>query len=453
VLIKASAGGGGKGMRLVEKSEDFAASLESCKREAINSFGNDAVLIEKYVLRPRHIEIQVFGDTQGNCVYLFERDCSVQRRHQKVLEEAPAPGMTAALRQKMGEAAVAAAKAVNYVGAGTVEFIVEQPGGYDQPEAMKFYFMEMNTRLQVEHPVTEAITGEDLVRWQLLVASGAFAQGAVELRIQGHAIEARICAENPENNFLPATGHLAVYRKPECSSFEISDVRVDDGVREGDAISPFYDSMIAKLIVHGEDRAQALARLDAALAQTHIVGLTTNVQFLRQVVKSQAFSNALLDTALIEREREALFGKDFVGRDLAVAAAMAWQLQGEQAAQGATPSAAATAGACRAAMCAPSALPTAARTSRPAWPTAAARRRRRPISSALARARAAAMPRCSGAHWPTGGWSWAWTASARWSWSMPRATSCPSSPRRAAPRSPWSTSWPTPAIPAMKAAA
>lgn len=338
VLIKASAGGGGKGMRLVEKSEDFAASLESCKREAINSFGNDAVLIEKYVLRPRHIEIQVFGDTQGNCVYLFERDCSVQRRHQKVLEEAPAPGMTAALRQKMGEAAVAAAKAVNYVGAGTVEFIVEQPGGYEQPEAMKFYFMEMNTRLQVEHPVTEAITGEDLVRWQLLVASGQpLPKAQSELRIQGHAIEARICAENPENNFLPATGHLAVYRKPECSSFEISDVRVDDGVREGDAISPFYDSMIAKLIVHGEDRAQALARLDAALAQTHIVGLTTNVQFLRQVVKSQAFSNALLDTALIEREREALFGKDFVGRDLAVAAAMAWQLQGEQAAQGADP--------------------------------------------------------------------------------------------------------------------
>ncbi|CAM4030540.1 acetyl/propionyl/methylcrotonyl-CoA carboxylase subunit alpha [Comamonas aquatilis] len=338
VLIKASAGGGGKGMRLVEKSEDFAASLDSCKREAINSFGNDAVLIEKYVLRPRHIEIQVFGDTHGNCVYLFERDCSVQRRHQKVLEEAPAPGMTPALRQKMGEAAVAAAKAVNYVGAGTVEFIVEQPGGYDQPEAMKFYFMEMNTRLQVEHPVTEAITGEDLVQWQLLVASGRpLPKQQSELKIIGHAIEARICAENPENNFLPATGTLAVYRKPDCSSFAISDVRVDDGVREGDAISPFYDSMIAKLIVHGDDRTQALARLDAALAQTHIVGLTTNVQFLRQVAKSQAFSNALLDTALIEREREALFGKDLVGRDLAVAAAMVHELQHEQAQQGADP--------------------------------------------------------------------------------------------------------------------
>ena len=338
VLIKASAGGGGKGMRLVEKSEDFAAALESCKREAINSFGNDAVLIEKYVLRPRHIEIQVFGDTLGNCVYLFERDCSVQRRHQKVLEEAPAPGMTEALRRQMGEAAVAAAKAVNYVGAGTVEFIVEQPGGYDQPDAMKFYFMEMNTRLQVEHPVTEAITGEDLVQWQLLVAAGKplpKAQG--ELKIIGHAIEARICAENPENNFLPATGTLAVYRKPACTSFEIGNVRVDDGVREGDAISPFYDSMIAKLIVRGDDRAQALARLDAALAQTHIVGLTTNVQFLRQVIRSQAFATAKLDTALIERERAALFGQDPVGRNLAVAAAVAATLEQEKATQTADP--------------------------------------------------------------------------------------------------------------------
>src|SRR5574344_548745 len=297
VLIKASAGGGGKGMRLVEKSEDFAAALASCQREAINSFGNDAVLIEKYVLRPRHIEIQVFGDTQGNCVYLFERDCSVQRRHQKVLEEAPAPGMTATLRQQMGEAAVAAAKAVGYVGAGTVEFIVEQPGGYERPEQMKFYFMEMNTRLQVEHPVTEAITGEDLVEWQLRVAAGQpLPKRQDELKIIGHAIEARICAENPDNGFLPATGTLHVYRKPACSSFAISDVRVDDGVREGDAISPFYDSMIAKLIVRGDTRAQALARLDQALAQTQIVGLATNVQFLRHVVKSPAFTHAQLDT-------------------------------------------------------------------------------------------------------------------------------------------------------------
>src|SRR6218665_4000937 len=211
VLIKASAGGGGKGMRAVDKAEDFAAALASCKREAINSFGDDAVLIEKYVQRPRHIEIQVFGDTHGNCVYLFERDCSVQRRHQKVLEEAPAPGMTEALRQQMGNAAVAAAQAVGYVGAGTVEFIVEQPGGYDAPEQMKFYFMEMNPRLQVEHPVTEAITGEDLVAWQLLVAAGQpLPKPQSALKIIGHAVEARICAENPENNFLPATGSLNV---------------------------------------------------------------------------------------------------------------------------------------------------------------------------------------------------------------------------------------------------
>ncbi|MBJ2143178.1 acetyl/propionyl/methylcrotonyl-CoA carboxylase subunit alpha [Delftia acidovorans] len=338
VLIKASAGGGGKGMRLVERSEDFAAALASCQREAINSFGDDAVLVEKYVLRPRHIEIQVFGDTQGNCVYLFERDCSVQRRHQKVLEESPAPGMTPALRQKMGEAAVAAAQAVNYVGAGTVEFIVEQPGGYDQPEAMKFYFMEMNTRLQVEHPVTEAITGEDLVDWQLRVASGLpLPKRQDELRITGHAIEARICAENPDNGFLPATGTLHVYRKPDCASFRVGDVRVDDGVREGDAISPFYDSMIAKLIVHGGTREQALARLDAALAETRIVGLATNVQFLRLVIASDAFATAKLDTALIEREKQHLFHQQRLPQAQAVAAAVAQVLQAERAQETADP--------------------------------------------------------------------------------------------------------------------
>ncbi|MCO5339088.1 acetyl/propionyl/methylcrotonyl-CoA carboxylase subunit alpha [Delftia tsuruhatensis] len=338
VLIKASAGGGGKGMRLVERSEDFAAALASCQREAINSFGDDAVLVEKYVLRPRHIEIQVFGDTHGNCVYLFERDCSVQRRHQKVLEESPAPGMTPALRQKMGEAAVAAAQAVNYVGAGTVEFIVEQPGGYDQPEAMKFYFMEMNTRLQVEHPVTEAITGEDLVDWQLRVASGLpLPKRQDELRITGHAIEARICAENPDNGFLPATGTLHVYRKPDCASFHVGDVRVDDGVREGDAISPFYDSMIAKLIVHGDTREQALARLDAALAETRIVGLATNVQFLRQVIASDAFATAKLDTALIEREKQHLFHQQRLPQAQAVAAAVAQVLQAERAQETADP--------------------------------------------------------------------------------------------------------------------
>ncbi|KRA15500.1 acetyl/propionyl/methylcrotonyl-CoA carboxylase subunit alpha [Acidovorax sp. Root568] len=338
VLIKASAGGGGKGMRAVDKAEDFAAALDSCKREAINSFGDDAVLVEKYVQRPRHIEIQVFGDTHGNCVYLFERDCSVQRRHQKVLEEAPAPGMTPELRARMGEAAVAAAKAVNYVGAGTVEFIVEQPGGYDAPEQMKFYFMEMNTRLQVEHPVTEAITGLDLVEWQLRVASGEpLPLKQEDLRIQGHAIEARICAENPDNNFLPATGALNVYALPECVTFERGAVRVDSGVREGDAISPFYDSMVAKLIVHGDTRAQALARLDEALAQTHIVGLATNVQFLRRVARTEAFASAKLDTALIPREQAVLFHQEPVGLPLAAAAAVAQTLLRERASEGVDP--------------------------------------------------------------------------------------------------------------------
>ncbi|MBC5764950.1 acetyl/propionyl/methylcrotonyl-CoA carboxylase subunit alpha [Ramlibacter albus] len=334
VLIKASAGGGGKGMRAVEKAEDFAAALASCKREATNSFGDDAVLVEKYVQRPRHIEIQVFGDTQGNYVYLFERDCSVQRRHQKVLEEAPAPGMTETMRRQMGEAAVAAARAVNYVGAGTVEFIVEQRGNGE----MNFFFMEMNTRLQVEHPVTEAITGLDLVEWQLRVAAGEplpLKQG--ELRIMGHAIEARICAENPDNNFLPATGRLKVYRKPPCAAFQRAGVRVDDGVREGDEISPFYDSMIAKLIVHGATREEALARLDEALAQTHIVGLATNVQFLRHVVKSRSFSQADLDTALIQREKEVLFNQHPVNLPLAAAAAVAKTLLDERSLEGNDP--------------------------------------------------------------------------------------------------------------------
>ena len=338
VLIKASAGGGGKGMRAVDKPEDFAAALASCQREARNSFGSDAVLVEKYVLRPRHIEIQVFGDMQGNCVYLFERDCSVQRRHQKVLEEAPAPGMTPKLRAEMGAAAVAAAKAVNYVGAGTVEFIVEQPGGYEKPEDMKFFFMEMNTRLQVEHPVTEAITGLDLVEWQLRVASGEpLPLKQEDLAIHGHAIEARICAETPDKQFLPATGRLDVYRKPDCSAFERSAIRVDDGVREGDAISPFYDSMVAKLIVHGATRAEALARMEAALAETRIVGLSTNVQFLRHVVGSASFAQAKLDTALIPREAAALFDQDKVGRPLAVAAAVAQTLLGERQREGKDP--------------------------------------------------------------------------------------------------------------------
>ncbi|MFS2034968.1 biotin carboxylase N-terminal domain-containing protein [Polaromonas sp. CT11-55] len=334
VLIKASAGGGGKGMRAVDKSEDFEAALASCKREAINSFGDDAVLVEKYAQRPRHIEIQVFGDTHGNYVYLFERDCSVQRRHQKVLEEAPAPGMTEAMRKQMGEAAVAAARAVNYVGAGTVEFIVEQR----TDGSMNFFFMEMNTRLQVEHPVTEAITGLDLVEWQLRVASGEKLPLAQDqLRITGHAIEARICAETPDNNFLPATGSLHVYKKPAHTAFERGQVRVDDGVREGDAISPYYDSMVAKLIVHGATREEALARLDDALAQTRIVGLSTNVQFLRYVVRSPSFAKANLDTALIQREEAVLFKQEPVGLAMAAAAAVAKQLLDERALAGDDP--------------------------------------------------------------------------------------------------------------------
>ena len=389
VLIKASAGGGGKGMRAVDKSEDFAAALASCQREATNSFGNDHVLVEKYAQRPRHIEIQVFGDMHGQYVYLFERDCSVQRRHQKVLEEAPAPGLSEALRQQMGEAAVAAARAVNYVGAGTVEFIVEGLDGGDYHEArsadrpplggtapsepspaapnlpaqvwtergasgagastssalreaksmgVSFYFMEMNTRLQVEHPVTEAITGLDLVEWQLRVANGEKLPLAQDqLRITGHAIEARICAESPDNNFLPATGTLLVYKKPAGTSFERGSVRFDDGVREGDTISPFYDSMVAKLIVHGRTREEALARLDDALAQTHIVGLNTNVQFLRYVSRSASFAQANLDTALIPREAAVLFNQDPVGVQRAVASSVVYTLLQEKAGEGADP--------------------------------------------------------------------------------------------------------------------
>ena len=345
VLIKASAGGGGKGMRIVTQAAEFDAALASCKREAINSFGDDAVLVERYVTRPRHIEIQVFGDSQGNCIYLFERDCSVQRRHQKVLEEAPAPGISEARRAEMGAAAVAAAQAVGYVGAGTVEFIAEPTATGD----LRFFFMEMNTRLQVEHPVTEAITGLDLVEWQLRVASGEpLPLTQADLRIHGHAIEARICAENPDAQFLPATGRLAVYRTPPGAvSFErgapsgvgapSAPVRFDAGVREGDSISPYYDSMLAKLIVWGHDREQALARLDAALAQTHIVGLHTNVAFLRRVVTSPSFANADLDTALIERERALLFNAAPLPLEVAAAGVVAHALAAERALETADP--------------------------------------------------------------------------------------------------------------------
>jgi len=320
VLIKASAGGGGKGMRRVDKGEDFAAALASCQREAKNAFGDQHVLVEKYVLRPRHIEIQVFGDSHGECVYLFERDCSVQRRHQKVLEEAPAPGMTRERRAAMGQAAVEAAKAVGYVGAGTVEFITHQDGS--------FYFMEMNTRLQVEHPVTEMITGLDLVEWQLRVAAGEpLPLRQDQLAIDGHSIEARIYAEDPDKGFLPSTGRLVHLAPPP----ESEHVRVDTGVEQGDAITPHYDPMIAKLIVWDSDRPKALARMRQALAQYRVVGVANNVEFLSRLVSVPSFANADLDTALIEREQANLFpAKAPVPEEVWMLAALA-ELQREAA--------------------------------------------------------------------------------------------------------------------------
>jgi 3-methylcrotonyl-CoA carboxylase alpha subunit len=318
VLLKASAGGGGKGMRVVEKSADFAAALASCKREAASSFGNDRVLIEKYLTRPRHVEVQVFADRHGNVVYLFDRDCSVQRRHQKVLEEAPAPGLSADMRRAMGEAAVAAARAVHYVGAGTVEFIL---AGHNQ-----FYFMEMNTRLQVEHPVTEMVTGLDLVEWQLRIAAGERLPLAQhELTLTGHAIEARIYAENPACGFLPSSGILKHLRVPAAAEFTIglASVRIDSGVREGDAITPFYDPMIAKLIAYGADRVEALARLRRALRAFEIVGPHTNVAFLQRIVECEPFATADLDTGLIERNHDALFAPARKPLDQALALASA----------------------------------------------------------------------------------------------------------------------------------
>ena len=329
VLLKASAGGGGKGMRVIENSADFKAALASCKREAISSFGDDKVLAEKYLIRPRHIEIQVFADSHGGCVYLFERDCSVQRRHQKVLEEAPAPGMTAERRSAMGEAAVAAARAVGYVGAGTVEFIVNQDGS--------FYFMEMNTRLQVEHPVTEMITSTDLVEWQLRVASGEpLPLQQAQLRIHGHALEARVYAENPEKGFLPSIGKLVYARTPAAVNFELggsanpASFRIDSGVREGDTISPFYDPMIAKVIVWGKDRNEALARMAQALAEYHIVGLSSNIAFLQRLVQSRAFATADLDTGLIERNQDVLFPAPVALPSWVMALATASLLQSER---------------------------------------------------------------------------------------------------------------------------
>jgi 3-methylcrotonyl-CoA carboxylase alpha subunit len=300
VLIKATAGGGGKGMKIADGPEDFSAALASAQRESQSAFGDDRVLIEKYLTAPRHIEIQVFADTHGNAVYLFERDCSVQRRHQKVLEEAPAPGMKPAHRRAMGETAVAAAKAIGYVGAGTVEFIAADSFARDGA----FYFMEMNTRLQVEHPVTEMITGQDLVEWQLRVAAGeTLPKRQEDLAIDGHAIEARLYAEDPDRGFLPSIGRLVHLAVPVTGA----DVRVDTGVRAGDEISPWYDPMIAKLVVHGEDRAMALRRLAEALSACEIVGVATNVAFLQRVVAHGAFATGSVDTGFIARNHAALF--------------------------------------------------------------------------------------------------------------------------------------------------
>ncbi len=292
VLIKPSAGGGGKGMRVVEKRTDFDAALAASRREAQSAFGDERVLLERYLERPRHIEIQVFADKHGGAVHLFERDCSVQRRHQKVLEEAPAPGMTEKRRREMGEAALAAARAVGYVGAGTVEFIVDQDG--------IFYFMEMNTRLQVEHAVTEMITGLDLVEWQIRVAQGErLPLTQKDLHIDGHSIEARIYAEDPQKDFLPAAGRIAHLTLPA----ESEHVRVETGVREGDTITAYYDPMIAKLVVWDRDRAAALERLREALAEFQVAGLATNVEFLLRVARNSEFARAEFDTGLIDRHR------------------------------------------------------------------------------------------------------------------------------------------------------
>jgi 3-methylcrotonyl-CoA carboxylase alpha subunit len=338
VLIKASAGGGGKGMRIVPEAQGFAAALESARREAKAAFGDERVLIERYLERPRHIEVQVFGDAQGNVVYLFERDCSVQRRHQKVLEEAPAPGLSAQQRRHIGEAAVTAARSINYTGAGTVEFIAATETDRAGALSGAFYFMEMNTRLQVEHPVTEMITGLDLVKWQLRVAAGEpLPLGQKDLAFRGHAIEARIYAENPAKGFLPSTGTLRHLREPEAIEFRVPPagmggaVRIDSGVRQGDAITPHYDPMIAKLIVWGEDRAVALGRMRAALAACEIVGVSSNVEFLARTVASTAFAAADLDTHLIERCRAELFPAGAGAGDEELAAVALAELFAEQA--------------------------------------------------------------------------------------------------------------------------
>ena len=298
VLLKATAGGGGKGMKVVDDESQLAEALASAQREALSSFGDARMLVEKYVLKPRHVEIQVFADQHGHCLYLNERDCSIQRRHQKVVEEAPAPGLSPELRRAMGESAVRAAQAIGYVGAGTVEFLLDARGD--------FFFMEMNTRLQVEHPVTEAITGLDLVAWQIRVARGeALPITQADVPLRGHAIEVRLYAEDPSHDFLPQTGRLAVYRE----SAEGAGRRVDSGVSEGDEVSPFYDPMLGKLIAWGEDREQARLRLLAMLDEFAIGGLKTNLSFLRRIIAHPAFAAAELDTGFIPRNEAQLLPK------------------------------------------------------------------------------------------------------------------------------------------------
>ncbi|RWS13529.1 methylcrotonoyl-CoA carboxylase subunit alpha-like protein, partial [Dinothrombium tinctorium] len=297
VMIKAVRGGGGKGMRISHSADDFLEQLESARREASKSFGDDAVLIEKFVENPRHVEVQVFGDTLGNYVYLFERDCSVQRRHQKIIEEAPAPGINESIRKQLGEAAVKAAKAVNYVGAGTVEFIFD-------PKNEKFYFMEMNTRLQVEHPITEMITDTDLVEWQLRVAGGEpLPMNQSDIKLRGHAFEARIYAEDPENNFLPGAGPLIDIHTPAPEN----GIRIETGVRSGDEVSVHYDPMIAKLVVWEKDRISALRKLNYALTQYNIVGLKTNTNFLIRLSLHPSFIDGDVHTNFIEDHKHELF--------------------------------------------------------------------------------------------------------------------------------------------------
>ncbi len=315
VLLKAVSGGGGKGMRQVWSAAQFHEELAAAKREASSSFGDDDMLVEKYLTRPRHVEIQVFCDNHGNGVYLAERDCSIQRRHQKVIEEAPAPGLSAEQRAQMGDTALRAAHAINYAGAGTVEFLFDEDGS--------FYFMEMNTRLQVEHPVTEMITGVDLVEWQLRVAAGELLpkqQAAIE--INGHAFEARIYAEDPDHDFLPASGSLSFLRAPQ----ESATVRVDTGVRQGDEVSVHYDPMIAKLIVWGSDRAQALRQLAVSLSEYRVAGLTTNIDFLYNIATSEPFRAAELDTSFIEKHQQLLFAEQVVDQTEEIALAALYLL-------------------------------------------------------------------------------------------------------------------------------